>query len=448
MGGFALPATENPAHPLRKKLWLGAGAMTLLVLTIVIGNLVIDRKNAITADAVGHDFLAFYTAGHFLRQGRAERMYDLEAVRRFEQEVGEANHLELKKQSFGPFWNPPFYAWLFVPLAGLPFRTALVIWWGFNLFCLAGGMVLMGRMVSESGDWRIVGLVPAILLNSLPFHQALNHGQNTFTSLFILALTVWFWRKDRALWAGIICGLLFYKPQLGAAVAVVLVLSLGWRALAGLALTGIVLLGITLLTMPGIVQVYLAKMPGNLAWMQESNSYLWERHVTLKAFWRLMLQGHATGGTTGLVKIVWIASVAVIGGSLAWVVWKQKKTLTLPSGGVPGEGEEMERRGIAASRLIAATIVAMPLLMPFYFDYDLLLLSVAAVLFAGEIVAQQREMTLEERWLVRAWVVLFVVMFFNASVSGMIRIHLGVIALTVVALLHIRRAWRIDRVAA
>jgi hypothetical protein len=98
--------------------------------------------------------------------------------------------------------------------------------------------------------------------------------------------------------------------------------------------------------------------------------------------------------------------------------------------------------------LIAATIVAMPLLMPFYFDYDLLLLSVAAVLFAGEIVAQQREMTLEERWLVRAWVVLFVVMFFNASVSGMIRLHLGVIALTVVALLHIRRAWRIDRVAA
>ena len=74
MGAVALPVAENPAHPLRKKLWLGAGALTLLVLTIAIGNSIIDRKNAITADAVGHDFIAFYTAGHFLREGRAERI--------------------------------------------------------------------------------------------------------------------------------------------------------------------------------------------------------------------------------------------------------------------------------------------------------------------------------------------------------------------------------------
>jgi hypothetical protein len=442
MSAAALPLVEKPAHPLRKKMWLRAGAITLFVLTIAIGNAVIDRRNAITADAVGHDFLAFYTAGHFLREGKPQRMYELEAVRRYQREVGEANHLELKKQSFGPFWNPPFYAWMFVPLAGLPFRTALVIWWGFNLFCLAGGMILLGRMLSESGDWRIVGLVPAILLNSLPFHQALNHGQNTFGSLFILAVTVTFWMRGAALWAGISCGLLFYKPQLGAIVAIVLIMHRGWRAVVGLAVTGIVLLGITLLTMPGISQVYLAKMPGNLAWMQETNSYLWERHVTLKAMWRLMVQGHGMGETLLVVKILWIASVGVIGGSLVWVVWKQKKTLTLPSPGVPGEGRE----GKAASRLIAATIVAMPLLMPFYFDYDLLLLSVAAVLFASELLAQ-REMTVEDRWLVRAWVALFVVMFFNASVSGVIRVHLAVIALSVVALLHIRRAWRIERVA-
>src|SRR5882762_2230396 len=257
MGAVALPVTDNTAHPLRKKLWLGAGALTLLVLTVAIGNSVIDRRNAITADAVGHDFIAFYTAGHFLREGQAEQMYDLESVRRFQQELGEANHLELKKQSFGPFWNPPFYAWLFVPLAGFPFRTALVIWWGMNLICLSGAMILMCRMLSESTDWRIIGLVPAILLNSLPFHQALNHGQNTFTSLLILTLTVWFWRKAaenregwNAVWAGMI----------------VLALHLGWKAVTGVAITSIVLLAVTVISMPGLSEVYLAKMPGNLDW--------------------------------------------------------------------------------------------------------------------------------------------------------------------------------------
>jgi len=347
-------------------------------------------------------------------------------VRKFQKEVGEANHLELKKESFGPFWNPPFYAWLFVPIAGLPFRTALVIWWAFNLVCLSGAMILLCRMLSEAGDWRVIGLVPAILLNSLPFHQALNHGQNTFGSLLILAGTVMLWLRGRALWAGICCGLLFYKPQLGAIVSVVLVLSMGWRALVGVGITGLILLGVTLLSMPGIVPVYLAKMPQNLAWMQESNSYLWERHVTLKAMWRLMLQGHATGETLLVVKVLWIASVAVVGGGLAWAVWQHR------TGGTP------------VVRVIAATIVAMPLLMPFYFDYDLLLLSVAAVLFAGEMVSEQRELSAEDRWLVWAWVALFVVMFFNASVSGIICLHLAVISLTAVALLHIRRAWRVQ----
>src|SRR4051795_11932337 len=108
MGAVALPIFPGSAHPLRKKLWLACGALTLFVLTIVIGNSVIDRRNAITADAVGHDFLAFYTAGHFVREGQAARMYDLEAVRQFQKEGGEINHLELKKESFGPFWNPPF----------------------------------------------------------------------------------------------------------------------------------------------------------------------------------------------------------------------------------------------------------------------------------------------------------------------------------------------------
>jgi hypothetical protein len=168
-------------------------------------------------------------------------------------------------------------------------------------------------------------------------------------------------------------------------------------------------------------------MPGNLAWMQETNSYLWERHVTLKAMWRLMIQGHGTGETLLIVKILWIASVAMVGAALAWTAWRHR------TGETP------------VVRVIAAAIVSMPLLMPFYFDYDLLLLAVPAVLFASEIV-QQRELNAEDRWLIRAWVALFLVMFFNASVSGIIRLHLAVISLSVVALLHIRRAWKVHQV--
>ena len=50
-------------------------------------------------------------------------------------------------------------------------------------------------------------------------------------------------------------------------------------------------------------------------------------------------------------------------------------------------------------------IVAMPLLMPFYFDYDLLLLAVPAVLLAGEILAMPPGATIDRihRMLIGGW---------------------------------------------
>ena len=44
----------------------------------------------------------------------------------------------------------------------------------------------------------------------------------------------------------------------------------------------------------------------------------------------------------------------------------------------------MEDAAVRRDRLIAAAIAATPLLMPFYFDYDQLLLAIPAVLLAAE----------------------------------------------------------------
>jgi hypothetical protein len=106
------------SKPLRVRLWLAGCGVGLLWLTFVAGNFVIDAQRAVSARMLGHDFLAFYTAGSFVRDGRADRLYDLRAVQAFERGVMQKENLEVGK-SFGPFWNPPFYAWVFAPLAGL-----------------------------------------------------------------------------------------------------------------------------------------------------------------------------------------------------------------------------------------------------------------------------------------------------------------------------------------
>ena len=90
-------------------------------------------------------------------------------------------------------------------------------------------------MAASSGaQLRYAALVPLLVVISMPFVQAFSHGQNTFTSLLFLSITVALWRGERKFLAGIVGGLLFYKPQLGAVVAAALVLDLGWKSFAGL----------------------------------------------------------------------------------------------------------------------------------------------------------------------------------------------------------------------
>ena len=333
---------------------------------------------------LGHDFLALYYGGHCALTGHYEQLYDLPATKAFEYSTGHAAGLSLGK-SFGPWWNPPFAAWMFAPFAALPYLSALHAWWIISAICLAASMFLMGAMLR--GTWKTRLLVPLFILTSMPCIQAFCHGQNTLVSLLILTTTVWFWRTDRPLVAGVVCGLLFYKPQLGAAIAAVLCLTEGRRAILGVCLTGAALVLINVLTMPGTLHEFVYHMPLNLNWIQEQNTYLWGRHVTFKAFWRYTFQGNAIGTTTTATRVLWgLSEIAMLAG-LGRVVMKSM-----------GRGRSLSQR----DRLIAATIATMPLLMPFYFDYDLLLLSVGIVVYAVDRQNESGESG-EDRWLIWTW---------------------------------------------
>ena len=232
---------------LRRRLWQGAIALAIFIGTLGIGNYCVPAEKALDRTVLGQDFLAFYTAGTFAREGRFDDLYNLDAVRNFEHKVADENRLELGK-SFGPYWNPPFYAWVFEPLSRLSFYHAVLVWTGVSLLSLLGAIILLCRMLPtdwaiapysqgwvETGrDWKNWLLVPLLVLVSMPLIQSLSHGQNTCMSLFIVCLVVTAWRARQPELAGMACGLLFYKPQLAAVLAGILVVNLGFRALAGI----------------------------------------------------------------------------------------------------------------------------------------------------------------------------------------------------------------------
>jgi hypothetical protein len=269
--------------------------------------------------------------------------------------------------------------------------------------------------------------------------QALGHGQNTCMSLLLLSATAALWSSGRALAAGVVCGLLFYKPQLGAIIAAALVATMGWRAMMGLAVTGAALLATTLVSLPGMLMEFVHKLPGNVAYMQVERRYLWERHVTLKAFWRLLVQGYETGEMSRITLAAYVVSVAMLGVMVGGMIWTKRKQLTVH------KNEESEAalnlcRGVRGmwDEVIAATIVSMPLLMPFYFDYDLLLMSVAAVMVArvhlrGEKIG---------RPMLGTWIALYGWLMVNPAIAGRTHVNGTVIVLSVLAGMLIRRAMK------
>jgi hypothetical protein len=405
--------------------------MVLLVATFLVVNEWLPKDKALSRGDLGHDFLAFYSAGTFAREGNFAGMYDMHAVAEFEFGIARQIHLKLAP-GFMPWWNPPFAAIPMEPLSMLPYHQAQVVWLGINLFCCAIAMVLLVRVLKASGatDWRIWGLAPALTAVSMPFIMSLTHGQNTGVSLLLLTIVVVLWRARRAFAAGAVCGLLFYKPQLGALVAVAMLLRLGWRSMVGVACTGLVLLIATLVALPGALSAFIYKMPVNLVQFQEGSQYYWERHVTFKALWRLMIQGHEKGATATSVVVLWSACVAVLAVGLLLVLCRDRV-------------KSSDREPIAATvedRAIAATILCSPLLMPFYFDYDLLLLAIPAVLFAAERIRLHQISNSWDRWTTLAWVLMAAYMLVHPHVADATNIHGNAILLACGATVTVLRS--------
>ena len=137
--------------------------------------------------------------------------------------------------------------------------------------------------------------------------------------------------------------------------------------------------------------------------MQVRNTYLWERHVTLKAFWRLLLQGRGPGDVTVPVHVLTAVTALPLAVALIAGAWRARRAQE------------------TTDAVIAAPVATAPLLMPFYFDYDLLLLAVPAVLAA----LHHRPSRLAPRLIV-TWVALYVWLYVNPYFGAFVRVNVAV----------------------
>ena len=425
-----------PAGRARGRLWAAGGALAVVALCLATWQVVQATGASATPLSLGHDLLPSYTAGLLVREGQSHLLYDAPGFERAARRVMAQENLAGDPR-LAPWVNPPFVAWLFAPVSAVPFRTAAVAWLVFSLLLCIGSVVLLCRMLGSGAGWRTWGLVPVLLVASVPFWQTLSHLQNTFLSLAILGAAVALWRGGYELAAGVVAGLLLFKPQLAVVVVAVLALTTGRRAVAGVLITGTVLLLVTVCTMPGATEAFLTRVPGIASRLQTEQPYNWGRQVTFKAFWRLLLQGHVRDETAVVVRVLSMACSLVVAAGLGAAAWRSTR------GGT---------RRDSSGRLIGAAVLCTPLLVPYYMDYDLLLLAVAATLFAGERGASETDARERDsrghdapaldQWLTSAWVALFIAITIGPAVASVTRVHPVIPLLATTAALSIGRCLR------
>jgi len=171
------------------------------------------------------DFVQFWAAAVLAREGRPAAPYDVESFHAFENRV-------IGRDVPNIVWRyPPSLLVLVFPLSFMPYSAAFIVWTllGLGLFALA-----VRRLTTHPlAPWLALAF-PATYLNAA-------YGQNgLFTASFIiggLALL-----ETSPLAAGMILGLVTFKPHLAVLVPLALLVGRRFHALAGFAASSAVLM--------------------------------------------------------------------------------------------------------------------------------------------------------------------------------------------------------------
>ncbi len=277
----------------------------------------------------GDDFVTFWAAARFAIEGVPEWAYDTGKL--YAAEIAITGPLT----KFTAWHYPPTFMLAIIPLGVIPFHVALYFWLLIPLVALSWLAQELFRTPAFS--WALP-LFPSAVL-------CLVSGQNGFLTALLIGAML-FHLDRRPIVAGVVCGLLTWKPHLSALLFAVLAAGGHWRALASAAGTALALVAASIAVL-GLAPWH--AFFGNLAYVTQlldSGHLPWERMPSVYVSARLIGLDVLTG------RIVQ-AAVAAAALAATCAIWYRAAPLAW--------------RG-------AALIAALPLVTPYVFDYDLVVL--------------------------------------------------------------------------
>jgi hypothetical protein len=169
---------------------------------------------------LGYDFITFWSVSHLTLGGEPEAAY-------FADRIFEAGRAAVPASTAQFIWSyPPTYHLVVLPLALLPYTAAYALW---CLVSLAVYLAVTPRLAPSRMSLWIALAFPGCFLNLL-------QGQNGLITTALLAGALLLLER-RPLLAGILIGLMSFKPQFGLLIPIALVCGGHWRVFLSAAVT-------------------------------------------------------------------------------------------------------------------------------------------------------------------------------------------------------------------
>jgi alpha-1,2-mannosyltransferase len=305
-----------------------------VVAWIALADGLVDRNGK----PLGTDFSNVYAAGALTLEGRGADAYD------------PALQHAAEKKIFGP--NTPFFGWHYPPfflmaaavLAMLPYAWALLAWMALTIPAYLGAV----RAICPRPKALLVAAAfPAVFIN-------LGHGQNGFLTAALLGGALILLDRRPAL-AGVLIGLLAYKPQFGLLIPLVLLVTGRWTVIAAACVTIAALSAVTWFIFgAGVWQAFAGSAEFSRTVVLEAGGTGWEKIQSIFSAVRRL------GGSVEIAYAAQAALMFALAASLV-ALWRSRAAYELKA---------------------AALAIACLLATPYVLDYDLMVVAIAIAFLA------------------------------------------------------------------
>ncbi len=293
----------------------------------------------VKGNQIGRDFINTWAGPQIAMAGKALSLYDLQSYQ------SQLDVLWGRPLSSHNFSYPPSAILIFWPFAQLPYFVALPVWLLVTFAALAATMLSQLPREKRAVGLLLLAVSPAVIINTLS-------GQNGYLSAALLIGGMLLIER-RPYAAGIVFGLLSYKPHLGLVLAIVLIALDARRTIAAAAVTTMSLVALSVAAF-GIepFSLYLtATRDYQLHLLEEWNGF----YIYMMPTWFAPLRSAGVPYQIALTLQAVLSCVVI-----ALTCWAVRQT-----------------RDPAARVFVVAA--ATPLALPYAFTYDLPALAVASV---------------------------------------------------------------------